>query len=145
MRSHPAGRPASSPRQSRVPPDLLALANQLRAERKWAQAEAVYQSLMKGFPEADETYVAQVAVAALRAEHLGDPRGALALYQTALGGRPKGALADEARLGIAHSFRLLGDREGEMRALEDFLAASSGSLHRARAETRLADLVRAPR
>ncbi len=126
----------------KVTPDALAAANRLRGERQWAAAETLYRRIQKDRPGSDEGYIATVAAASLRAEHLGDPTMGLSLFQAALTGRPAGSLSEEARLGIAACHRLLGDRAAERRALEAFLQASPHSLNRARAEARLAELVR---
>ena len=59
--------------------------------------------------QVDESYAATVALASLRLEHLGNPRGALALYESALSARPGGALPAQAEAGAARCRRVLGN------------------------------------
>lgn len=136
--------PAEPPRASAVasrtrrePEDLLRAANGERALRRWREAEALYARVLRTFPDTDAAGTAAVAAGALRLEHLGDARGALALYRTALRIRPRGPLAEEARWGIAEACRALGDAAGEERALREFVASHPDSLNRGKAEARL--------
>lgn len=103
-----------------TPDDLMKQANEQRRSRNWRAAEALYQRVMREHPGTGVAHVAAIAAAAIRLDHLDDAAGALRLYRDALaGGR---ALAEEARWGVAESLRALGDKAGEQRALEEFLA-----------------------
>jgi hypothetical protein len=95
---------------------------------------------MREHPRSPEAYTARVAAAALHLEHLGDPRGALSLYQAALAGGGSGALSEEARWGIAACNRALGDRAAEASALRAFVAAHPHSLMLPHAQRRLEEL-----
>ena len=92
---------------------------------------------MERYPGTATAYVARVAAASLRLDHLGDPAGALALYRGALAG---GALGEEALLGTARCHRALGDRASEAATLRRLLAAHPRSLLAAQASARLAEL-----
>jgi tetratricopeptide (TPR) repeat protein len=70
-------------------------------------------------------------------EHLGDPKGALRLYQSAL---RASSLSAEAELGIANSYRALGDRDGEIRTLERLVIAYPNAAFREQVEARLRTL-----
>ncbi len=120
--------------------DLLARANALRGQRLWKDAEATYQEVAKKYPRSAAAYVAQVASAGLRLDHLDDPAGAKKLYQRALTARPSGPLVEEARYGLARALRALGDSAGERDALETFVRAHPASPLRARAQKRLGEL-----
>jgi hypothetical protein len=121
----PARVAPAAPAEPATPDDLMKQANEQRRARQWRAAEALYQRVMDEHPGASAAHVAAIAAAAIRLDHLGDARGALRLYRTALaGGR---ALAEEARWGIAEAHRALGDAAGERRALEDFVARHPGS------------------
>jgi tetratricopeptide (TPR) repeat protein len=120
--------------------DLLLQANRLRAEKRWRDAEKIYSRVVHAFPNGDEAVVAALAAASLRLEHLRDPRGALALYQSSINRRPGGPLAEEARFGIAQAWGALGDREAETRALEAFLRLHPDSVLHDRARARLSQL-----
>jgi hypothetical protein len=120
--------------------DLLSGANQLRGQRRWREAAAVYQKVIVSFPETDGAYVAMLARAELLLDHLARPAEALLLFQRALARQPAGLLTEEARYGIAACYRAMGDVENERRALNAFLAAHPHSLLRASAAGRLAEL-----
>ena len=96
-------------RARQTPSDLLAEANRARRDREWQRAAALYERVMNS--QADESYAATVALASLRLDHLGDPRGALALYERALSAWPGGALSAQAEAGAARCRRVLGDKE----------------------------------
>jgi hypothetical protein len=119
--------------------DRLRVANELRARGLWRAAERAYRYAAAASGGGD-AYAATVAAASLRLEHLDDAAGARALYRGVLRARPVGALAEEARWGVAEAERHLGDRQGEARALRDFIAHHPASLQRKRAEQRLASL-----
>ncbi len=107
--------PASSLRgpatvvEPREASDLLAAANRARRDREWRRAAALYERVMRS--QADESYAATVALASLRVDHLGDPRGALDLYERALEDRPGGALSAQAKAGAARCRRILSREE----------------------------------
>lgn len=113
--------------ERRAPEDWLVEGNRLRAERNWAKADAAYSNAARSAPHSQTAYVAHVASAAVRLEHLGDARGALALYRSALRDAPHGPLQEEVLFGIAESLRALGDGPGERAALERFLREHPGS------------------
>ena len=120
-----------------TPDDLMKQANEQRRARRWRAAEALYQRVMQEHRGTSAAHVAASAAAAIRLDHLGDARGALRLYRTALGGGR--ALAEEARWGLAEAHRALGDTAGEQRALDDFVARHPGSplIPQARARLRV--------
>lgn len=101
--------------------DLLALANRLRRGKQWGAADEVYRTVSGRFPGSDAAVVAEIASATLRVEKLRDAKGALAGYRRALGARPTGALAEEARWGVVEALRALGDGTQEIAALHEFL------------------------
>lgn len=133
---------ASRVQTTRDAADLLRMANELRGRRRWREAEAAYRAVLRAAPGGDDAYAAAIAAASLDLEHLGNPRGALRLFRDALAARPSGALAEEARYGIAEAYRALGDTAAEGRALRDFVAAHPGAAMRPRAEARLRELER---
>lgn len=122
---------------ARAPIDLLARANQLRAHKRWGAAEAIYLRVLERRAGARVSSTAALAAAELRLSKLGRPRAALQLFERALREEPEGALAEQARHGIARAFRALGDTPGEARALRAFIAAHPGSLMLPHAERRL--------
>jgi hypothetical protein len=137
----PALRVTSAPAAAPLlPEDLLLLANGHRAGRRWTEATETYEKVIAVAPRSSEAYVARTAAASLRLEHLGDARGALALYTAARTERPRGALSEEVDWGIAECHRALGNRDAETEALRAFLAANPDSLLRSRAEQRLGNL-----
>ena len=101
--------------------DLLSLANSLRRGHEWRSADEVYRAVIERFPRSDAAVVAEIASATLHVEQLKDAPGALEGYRRALSSRPTGALAEEARWGIVEALRALGNKEGEVAALHEFL------------------------
>ncbi|MBZ4408665.1 hypothetical protein ACJ2CR_33155 [Myxococcus faecalis] len=130
----------SAPSAAPAPEDLLRRANAHRATGQWKAAEALYLRVIRAEPQGMSAYVARVASGALRLEHLGDARGALRQYQEALKGWPGGLLEEEASHGVTEALRALGDRDGEVRALEDFLARHPDSPHAVAARKRLKEV-----
>ncbi|ACY15815.1 tetratricopeptide repeat protein [Haliangium ochraceum] len=120
----PAPEPPAEPvaPAPRTPEDLLKQANQQRQQRAWQRAESLYLQVVAEHPGSSAAYVAALAAAAIRLDHLGNPAGALRLYRDALRSERNRALAEEARYGVAEAYRALGQRASEQRALEEFLA-----------------------
>jgi tetratricopeptide (TPR) repeat protein len=112
----------------------LKTANQLRRQGRWADAERAYSEVLVTYGATAQGPVAALAAASLRLEHLGDPQGALRLYQTAL---RSSSLSAEAELGIANCYRALGDRDAEMRALRRLVATHPHAAFHERAAARL--------
>lgn len=130
--------PKRPPVASRATPaDLLRTANALRAQSRWRDAERIYRQVAALSPGSDDAYAAMVAAAALRLDHLRDPEGALPLYRGALRSRSEGALAEEARWGVAEAYQVLGNATMEANALREFIAEHPRSLTRPKAEARL--------
>jgi tetratricopeptide (TPR) repeat protein len=136
----PAASPALVAHRATAPrsaADPFARANQLRAEQRWAAAEALYLRVLTEAGSADARSTAALAAAELRLNQLHDPRAALALFGRTLALAPASVLAEQAQHGIAQSYRALGDSAKERAALQTFLAAYPRSAMRARASSRL--------
>lgn len=131
------GPPRGSEAERVAPIDLLARANTLRTDRAWRDAEALYAQVATASPGTMSSYVARVAAAGLRLDHLSDPAGALTMYRAAMRERPNGVLDAEVRDGIARALRARGDRAGEIRALRDLEARHPDSSAALRAAERL--------
>ncbi len=131
--------PVDSPRSASAE-DLVARANALRGEHRWADAERTYRRVMHEHAGSEPAYVATLAAADLRLRQLHDPREALRLYRAALSARPNGTLDAEARLGVANAFEALGDDANEATALDAFLTAYPTHPLAARARERRAAL-----
>src|SRR5579859_6456875 len=91
------------------PRDMLQQANDLRAQHQWLAAMQMYEKTLRTFPGRAEAYSATVAAGMLRLDQLGDPKGALALFTSAIKARPRGALSEEASWGSIQSYRALGN------------------------------------
>ncbi|MCB9593728.1 MAG: tetratricopeptide repeat protein [Sandaracinaceae bacterium] len=129
-----------TPRPAERPEDLIARGNELRAERRWAEAEQAYLSASRAQPRSSTSHIADVAAAGIRLDHRGDPAGAVTLFERALAARPSGPLALEAREGIARAERRRGRAAAERAALEAIVAHHAGTAAAARARTRLQEL-----
>jgi hypothetical protein len=130
--------PARPPRE--VARDLLAEANRLRGQRSFREADRTYGLVVRAEPSSREAYVARIASASLKLEHLGDPSGAVRLYQQALRAGSNGALAAEAQYGLARGYRRLGQTEAERRTLAIVVARYPSSPYASAAQRRLAEL-----
>ena len=117
--------------------DPLRLANRLRQQQKWRQAEQTYRRVSATYPGSTSAYVALVAAAAIRLEHLDDSAGALDLYRLAISANPDGVLDLEARFGIARCWRTRGETERESEALSALLQRYPAGPVAARARNRL--------
>lgn len=140
----PATPPSRRDSRAKAAIDRLARANELRAQRRWSAAEALYLAVLESGAGVQPSSAAALAAAELRLYQLGRPRAALALFRRALALEPSSALAEQARHGIALCHRARGDRLLERAALESFVKAHPGSPMRDRAEARLAELRSAP-
>jgi tetratricopeptide (TPR) repeat protein len=129
--------PTRSQGDAKAVEDLLQRANRLRGEAQYRAAERVYLRVATTSPNGAAAYTARTAAASLRLEQLGDPKGALRLYEEALHASPQGALAPEIHEGMAHAYRALGRRADERRALQALLAAQAAGPATERARKRL--------
>ncbi|MBX3245959.1 MAG: hypothetical protein KF901_02115 [Myxococcales bacterium] len=118
--------------------DLLRRANALRSQRRWAEAERAYVEVTSAHSSTHAAYVARVAAAALRLEHLGDPAGAARLYRAAIA--HGGGLDAEARHGLARAYARLGRRAEEADTLRGLLHRHPSSPFASAARSRLAAL-----
>ncbi len=132
-----SARPSASERGARATEDLLQRANRLRGEGHYRAAERVYLRAAAQGAGGATAYSARTAAASLRLEQLGDPRGALRLYQQALRQSPTGALTPEIREGMAHAYQALGRASDEQRMLQALLAAQPSGPAAERARKRL--------
>jgi tetratricopeptide (TPR) repeat protein len=123
-----------------LPEDLLRQANELRAARRWKEAARAYERVIAVHPGSSEAYAAAVAAADLHLEQLGDPRGASRLYRAALARNAQGPLGEQALWGSARCAQALGDRDGERRALQDYLTRYPAGLFEPAARSRLSEL-----
>lgn len=128
---------ASADRKATDASDLLQRASERRRQGRFADAAAIYQQVLNRYPGSDAAYVARVSAGMLYVDRLGDPARARALFQGALKQQARGALHEEARLGLADAWRALGDSRQERAALQDFLRHHPQALARPQAERRL--------
>ena len=139
--------PTPEPAPAIVPPpaphhgaqDLLRQANERRAQRRWRDAQTLYRRVEREYPGSSPAYVAMLAEASLRLEHLHDAKGALALYHGALAKGPS-TLREEAAFGVIECYHALRRTKDEKRALEKFVAEHPDSPVAPRARERLQEL-----
>jgi len=120
--------------------ELLAEAQALRAARDWQGAAAAYGAIVDSHGGSTEARSAAISAATIRLDHLGDPRGALRMFDGYLARHGAGALAQEAAWGRCRALRALGREAEELRALEAFVAAYPGALEADRARSRLLEI-----
>lgn len=138
----PKPRPRPKPKRSAPakPEDLLAKANRLRRRARWRGAERAYLEVDRRFPKSGSAYVALVAAASLRLEHLDDAKGALDLLTRAERAREDGPLDAELLWTRSRAHRRLGDAPLERRALERLLSEHPNAPLVEIARARLAEL-----
>ena len=123
-----------------VPPaarDLIARARERRAARDWRGAAKAYRLLLRRHGRSAEARAARVALGLLLLHQLGDPRGALRLFNAYLASTRSGPLAQEAAYGRIRALRHLGRRNQERQALRDFLHFYPGALQEPFVKARL--------
>lgn len=138
--------PAPGPKVRHTPPDppaalspseRLVAAGKARASGKFADARDLYLGLVAKFPQSPEALVARVAVGNLLLHQLAKPRDAEKHFSAYLRAAPGGALAEEARVGLAQSYAMLGRATDEKKAWEQLLLHHPASVHAARASARI--------
>jgi len=107
---------------------LLRQARKRRAARDWRGAARAYRALLRHHGGSAETGAARVALGMLLLDHLGNPAGALRLFQRYLAETRLGPLAQEAAYGRIRALHRLGRRAAELRALRQFLHLYPGAL-----------------
>jgi len=132
--------PTVSEASAAVLDDMLERANRLRAKGDYVGAERLYARVFQEHPGSLAGYVARVAAASIRLDHLADAQGARALLQGALRERPGGVLDLEVRAGLSKAERALGDQGAERAALQALVKAHPASLAAERARERLREL-----
>ncbi len=132
--------PKRTPQRRESAADLLGEANAKRAAKQRRESDALYARVVERAPKSLAAQSALIASASLHLEHLGDPKGAAQRFRRALALAPSGALAEEARWGIAEAARATKDRVAEAAALDDFLAHHGTSPLAGRAKARRAEL-----
>lgn len=130
----PLPRPKPAPSSSS---DRLEQANRLRARGAWKLAAAAYERALAGAPRSAAGYAAMVAAGDLYTTKLGKPAKGVKLFRRALAAQPGGALAEEARWGLAEAYRRQGQRTAEARALRALLQHHPDSVRTAEARQRL--------
>jgi hypothetical protein len=120
--------------------DLLGEANAKRAAKQWRESDVLYARVVKRAPKSFAAQAALIASASLHLEHLGDPKGAAQRFRRALSIAPTGALAEDARWGIAEAARANHDPKAEAAALDELLAHHGQSPLAQRAKARRAEL-----
>jgi hypothetical protein len=120
--------------------DLLRQAQSQRAAKDWPGAARTYQALISRFPVTAEASTAQLSLASIELDHLGQPTGALRNYNAHLAANPGGALAPEALFGKARALRRLGRAAEETTTLRELLARFPGAINAAQARLRLDEL-----
>jgi hypothetical protein len=133
-------KPARHHVETETAADLLGAANAKRAAKEWRASDELYARVVERAPNSLAAQTALVASASLHLEHLGDPKGAARRFSRALAFAPRGALAEDARWGLAEAARALHDTAAEKAALDDFLAHHATSPLAPRAKARRAEL-----
>jgi len=139
---HPAVRPQReavplprAPVSAQSAADLYSAANAARREGSAAEAARMYRELLTSFPGSREAAASRVTLGRLLLDRLGDPAGAVPLFDSYLAGG--GTLAEEARLGRALALGRLGRSAQERAAWQDLLARHPQSVHADRARSRI--------
>ena len=128
---------ASAPRPNESAAELFASANQLRRIGQDAAAVAAYRGLQQRYPSSPEARLSRATLGTLLLQR-GDASGALQQFDGYI--QVGGPVLEEALAGRARALGVLGDVRAEARAWQTLLERFPGSVHAARARTRLAEL-----
>jgi len=120
--------------------ELFSRANQARRDGKVTEAVRLYRALQDRHAGSGEELVSRVSLGRLLLDRLGDSRGALVQFNSYLASPGGGALREEAMVGRALALGRLGRAEEERAAWQALLGAWPKSMHRTRAQARLAEL-----
>ena len=118
--------------------DLLELARQERAQRRYAAAALAYRKLEQSFPGSAEARAALVSLGQLQLGQLGQPEAALRSFQAYL--TAPGQLQQEAEHGSILALQKLGRKAEERRAIDAFLARYPKSVQAGALQERLKQL-----
>lgn len=132
--------PASTVAPPRSAGELFSRANQARRDGRVTEAVGLYRALQERYAGSGEELVSRVSLGRLLLDRLGDSRGALVQFNSYLASPGGGALREEAMVGRALSLGRLGRAGEERAAWQALLGAWPKSMHRARAQARLAEL-----
>lgn len=119
---------------------LFARANAARRSGDVGRALPLYRRLLTEFGASREARTAEVTMARLLLDTQGNATESLGLFQRYQREQPDGTLAEEAVLGEAEALKLLGRRADEAAAWSRLLERFPTSVHRGRAEARLAEI-----
>jgi len=137
-----SGSGSGSDSEARRAEGMFVRANGERAAGRNQQALDGYTRLLRAYPETRSGRAARISRAELLLRRMDQPELALVSYQAYLAAQPDGALAEEARVGVATSLQRLGRQEQERTAWQALLEHHPGSLHAGRARARLLALSR---
>ncbi|MCA9582389.1 MAG: tetratricopeptide repeat protein [Myxococcales bacterium] len=139
--------PAGRKRSARKPPTPVPSAGELfeqgrarRTARSYAEARDAFEELVRRYPTSAEAQVARISLGNLYLTQFRDPKRAERTFASYLRHESHTSLAAEARVGLAESFRLRGDRQGEVAAWKEVLSHHPGSIHARKAVVRLREL-----
>jgi TolA-binding protein len=118
---------------------LLSAAARARARGDYAEAADYYRMLQRHYPNTEAEIVARVSLGRLLCLRLGQPKGALDLFDAYLSERPRGALGQEARNGRALCLDRLGRKQEARAAWGELVARYPTSVYADEARVRLAE------
>jgi len=119
---------------------MLFEARRLMRNARFEAAASQYEALRSAYPDSAEAHTVLVSLAELELDRLGRPeRALLELERYLVAG---GSLSEEARHLRVRALRALGQRDGERRAIEEFLDQYPSSFRVASLQHRLQELER---
>ncbi len=124
-----------------VPLDILIQeAQSFLIAMDWNLAAQKYNDILRYYPKSPEAQSALISLAKIELRRLGHPQKALSKFNAYQTRNPKGPLAEEALLGIAEAHRLLGNKEAETVALQEFIKRFPASASVSKTKHRLREL-----
>jgi hypothetical protein len=134
----PTRRAAARPGQAAD--EMLSEARRLMRSARFEAAASQYEALRAAHPDSAEAHTVLISLAELELDRLRRPERALVQLERYL--VSGGPLSEEARHLRVRTLRALGQREGERRAIEDFLSQYPASFRAASLQRRLGELER---
>lgn len=137
--STPLRRPATTAREQGAD-EMLSEARRMMRNARFEAAAGQYEALRVAYPQSAEAHTVLVSLAELELDRLGRPERALLQLERYL--VTGGSLSEEARHLRVRALRALGQRDGERRAIVEFLAQYPASFRIAALQRRLQELDR---
>lgn len=116
---------------------LLEDATAKRRAKKWRDAAAAYEELLRTHPRSPQASVARISLADIELDHMRRPAVAIKHYDAYLRISSSGVVAQEAEYGRIRALRALGRTQREKNEIANFIAKHPGAMQTGMLKARL--------